>query len=105
MQMMFSAETVSSEYAHSIWLVNEIHPANVLPARALAFAELLASRSAPALAAIKRLVSQGMELPLAAGLELERAAFAERRPPKFIGVAISARGVTSSDGPGAMKPC
>ena len=56
-------------------------------------------RSAPALAAIKRLVYEGIELPLAAALQVERAAlpeilgsadyaeglaaFAERRPPRF----------------------
>jgi enoyl-CoA hydratase/carnithine racemase len=56
-------------------------------------------RSAPALATIKRLVHEGIELPLAAGLQVERAAlpeilgsadyaeglaaFAERRPPHF----------------------
>jgi enoyl-CoA hydratase/carnithine racemase len=60
---------------------------------------LLAGRSAPALATIKRLVHEGIEMPLAEGLRLERAAlpailgskdyaeglaaFAERRPPRF----------------------
>jgi enoyl-CoA hydratase/carnithine racemase len=65
-------------------------------------ATTLAGRSAPALAAIKRLVYEGIELPLAAGLQIERAAlpetlgskdyaeglaaFAERRPPRFMEV-------------------
>jgi len=64
---------------------------------------LLAGRSAPGQVAIKRLVYQGRELPLAEGLKLERAAlpailgsddyaeglaaFEERRPPRFTGVA------------------
>ena len=60
---------------------------------------MLASRSAPALATIKRLVYQGIEMPLAEALRVERsalpatlgsedyaeglAAFAQRRPPQF----------------------
>jgi enoyl-CoA hydratase/carnithine racemase len=102
MHMMFTGEPVTSEYALSIGLVNEVVPADDLQAHTLAFAEKLASRSAPALATIKQLVYQGMELPLAAALRVERAAlpeilgsadyaeglaaFAERRPPKFTGL-------------------
>lgn len=99
LQMMLSGEPVTSEYALNIGLVNEVHVLEELEARARGFAALLASRSAPALAAIKRLVYRGIELPLVEGLELERAvlpgilgsadyaeglaAFAERRPPRF----------------------
>jgi enoyl-CoA hydratase/carnithine racemase len=99
LQLMLTGEPVTSEYAQSIGLVNEVVAAEELDARALALANLLASRSAPALAAIKRLVYQGIELPLAAALQVERAAlpeifgsadyaeglaaFAERRPPTF----------------------
>lgn len=102
MHMMFTGEPVTSEYALSIGLVNEVVPADDLQAHVLAFAEKLANRSAPAMAAIKQLVYQGMELPLAAALRVERAAlpeilgsadyaeglaaFAERRPPKFTGI-------------------
>jgi enoyl-CoA hydratase/carnithine racemase len=103
LQLMLTGEPVSSEYAHSIGLVNEVVAPEELDARALALATLLGSRSAPALAAIKRLVYQGIELPLAAALRVERAAlpeilgsadyaeglaaFAERRPPRFTDVA------------------
>lgn len=99
LHMMLSGEPVTAEYALGIGLVNEVHAPEGLDARALAFAQTLAGRSAPALASIKRLVNQGIELPLAGGLALERAAlpavlgsadyaeglaaFAERRPPKF----------------------
>jgi enoyl-CoA hydratase/carnithine racemase len=102
LQMMFSGEPVTSEYALGIGLVNEVVAPENLSARAHAFAKLLAGRSAPAMAVLKRLVYQGMELPLAEALRLERAAlpailgsadyaeglaaFEERRPPKFTGI-------------------
>ena len=103
LQLMFTGEPVTSEYAHSIGLVNEVVAPDELDPRALALANLLATRSAAAIAAIKRLVYQGIELPLAAALRVERAAlpeilgsadyaeglaaFAERRPPRFTDIA------------------
>ncbi|NOT61530.1 MAG: crotonase [Acidobacteria bacterium] len=103
LQIMLGGAPVTSEYAHTIGLVNEVHAPEALEARAHEFAALLASRSAPGLAAIKRLVYQGIDLPLAEGLSLERAAvsqvlgsadyaeglaaFAERRQPRFTEVA------------------
>lgn len=102
LQLMLTGEPVESAYAERIGLVNEVVAAEALDAHALALGQLLASRSATAQAEIKRLVLQGLELPLAAGLQLERAAlpailgsedyaeglaaFAEKRPPQFIGV-------------------
>lgn len=99
LHMMLSGEPVGSEHALRIGLVNEVVADAQLEARARALAQLLASRSAPALRAIKQLVRQGLELPLADGLRLERAAlpailgsadyaeglaaFAERRAPRF----------------------
>jgi hypothetical protein len=75
--MMLSGEPVTSEYALGIGLVNEVVAAEELDARVEAFARTLASGSAPALAAIKRLVYEGIELPLAAALQVERAALPE----------------------------
>jgi enoyl-CoA hydratase/carnithine racemase len=103
LHMMLTGEPVTSEHALCIGLVNEVVVPDDLPARATALARLLAGRSAPAMAAIKRLVGQGIELPLAEGLRMERAelpailgsadyaeglaAFEQRRPPRFTGVA------------------
>jgi enoyl-CoA hydratase/carnithine racemase len=99
LQMMLSGEPVSTDHALRIGLVNEVVSPDELHGRVLEFAALLATRSAPALAAIKRLVYEGVELPLADGLRIERAAlpailgsadyaeglaaFAERRAPRF----------------------
>lgn len=68
LQLMLTGEPVTSEYALSIGLVNEVVAPEELDARAEALARLLASRSATALATIKRLVHQGIELPLPAAL-------------------------------------
>jgi len=99
LHMMLTGEPVTSEYALSIGLVNEVHLAEALTARGHALAQLLAGRSRPGQAAIKRLTYQGREMALAEALKMDRAAlpailgsgdyaeglaaFAERRPPRF----------------------
>lgn len=103
LQMMLSGEPVSSEHALSIGLVNEVITQDQLEARAHEFARLLAGRSAPAMAQIRRLVYRGIERPLEDGLRMERAAlplilgsadyaeglaaFAEKRAPRFTDLA------------------
>ena len=103
LHMMMTGEPVTSEHALAIGLVSEVVAADALLDRARMLAAELAARSAPALAAMKRLVREGMDVPLAEGLRLERAAlpailgsadyaeglaaFAQRRPPRFTEVA------------------
>jgi enoyl-CoA hydratase/carnithine racemase len=90
LQMMLSGEPVTSEYALSIGLVNEVVAPEELEPRAHVLAEVLAARSAPALAVIKRLVYRGLDLPLAEGLALERAAL-----PDILGSADYAEGLAA----------
>jgi enoyl-CoA hydratase/carnithine racemase len=103
LQMMLTGEPVSAHHALNIGLINEMVDSDGLDQRAHALAELLGTRSAPALATIKRLVVEGMDRPLQDGLALERAAlpailgsadyaeglaaFEERRPPRFVETA------------------
>ena len=90
LQMMLLAEPVSSEYAFEIGLVNELLAPDSLDARALELAQLLVTRSAPALAQIKRLVSRGMDITLEEGLMLETAAL-----PAILGSADYAEGLAA----------
>jgi enoyl-CoA hydratase/carnithine racemase len=99
LEMMLSGEPVSAARAEAIGLVHAAVPDDDLDAHVLRIATLLGSRSPRTARMVKRLVAQGMEMPLADGLAAERAAlldvfdsadyaeglaaFAERRPPVF----------------------
>jgi len=101
LEMMLTGEPVTGARAAAIGLVNMAVPAAELDERAAAFARLIASRSPKGSRAIKRLVYEGMELPLDQGLLRERevlqdilasadyaeglAAFAQKRAPNFTG--------------------
>jgi enoyl-CoA hydratase/carnithine racemase len=90
LHMMLQGEPVSSEYAFEIGLVNEVMPAEQLQTRAMQLAQLLAARSAPAQAHLKRLVYRGLEMSLDDGLKLERAAL-----PSILGSADYAEGLNA----------
>ena len=98
-QMMYGGDPVDTETALGWGLVNAVFEDDRLEDQALRFASLIASRSRRAASLLKRTVRQGIDRPLAEGLELERqavmevltsedyaeglAAFATKRPPSF----------------------
>ncbi|GAA4339601.1 enoyl-CoA hydratase-related protein [Pigmentiphaga soli] len=90
LQMMLTGEPVGSEHALEIGLVNEVVAPERLDSRARELATLLAGRSAAGLAAIKRLTYAGLDLPLADGLRMERAAL-----PGILGSAEYAEGIAA----------
>jgi enoyl-CoA hydratase/carnithine racemase len=101
MRLLLTAEPVTAETAEAWGLVAEVCDADDLPAHTLAVAETIAALPPLALAEIKRAAREGMALPLAEGLALEReafvrvfstadareglAAFLDKRSPRFTG--------------------
>lgn len=99
LQMMLTAEPISSEQALEIGLVHAVVAPDDLQDQVMQLAQLLVTRSPTALTTIKRLVYQGIEMPLAQALANDRqtlpailgsrdyaeglAAFEERRAPQF----------------------
>jgi enoyl-CoA hydratase len=99
-QLLLTGEPVTAEEALRLGLVNEVAPDGpATVARALEIAGRLAALPRSALAAAKRLVDDGGELPLDGAIALEResvtalfdtpdreegvAAFLAKRPPHF----------------------
>jgi enoyl-CoA hydratase/carnithine racemase len=99
LELMLTGEPVTAARAAEIGLVNAVVPAEAFDTEVARLAALIASRAPGAATVLKRVVRQGMELPLAQGLAIEAAAlpdvlassdyaeglaaFAERRPPRF----------------------
>jgi enoyl-CoA hydratase len=76
MPLLLTGEPVDAETALSIGLVSRVVDGAELTATALALAEKLAGKAPLALAATKRAVLEGMPLPIAGALEVERREFA-----------------------------
>lgn len=99
--LMITGEAVSPQKALELGIVNQIFPQEALREEALAYANKLASGPTLAIGHIKRCVHEGVNLPLAEGLALERdliaelfetedategiTAFAEKRKAEFKG--------------------
>jgi enoyl-CoA hydratase/carnithine racemase len=75
-ELIYSGRFVGAEEAHAIGLVNEVHPAAEVPARAEELARRYAEGPGVALRAAKEVIQRGMETDLATGLLIEKQAFA-----------------------------
>ncbi len=101
LDMMITGKLISADEALQIGLVNYVYPKESFAKDVAAFAEGLAHGPSRAISLIKRSVAEGIEMPLTAGLALERelqnrlfitedakeglAAFIEKRKPSYKG--------------------
>ena len=72
LEMILSNRRIGAEEARRIGLAHKVVPADTLMREAEEAAQRLAALSPGALALAKRAIMDGMDMPLAAGLELER---------------------------------
>ena len=95
--LIFTGRFVQADEALSIGLVNEVVPAEQVLPRALELAGALAKGPHIAMREAKRVIEQGLDTGLVAGLELERDAFAN-----LFGTSDQSVGMTSfiNEGPG-----
>ena len=100
-ELLLSGDPIDAERALAIGLVAEVVEPDELAAAAQRWGQLLASRAPLALAATKRAMRAGAQLPIAEALEAERsefvklfssedaqegiAAFMQKRPPEWKG--------------------
>ena len=99
--MLLSAERIAADEALRWGLVSRVLPPAELLDAALALAQRIADNAPLSVRAIRHAVKEGLEMPLAQALALERslfaqiresedraegrAAFREKRPPRFVG--------------------
>lgn len=100
-QLVYTGEMLSAERALSVGLITEVTSPEELMPRAVAIAELIAEKAPLAVAACKKALNRGVELPLEAALDFEAVlfgamfntadmregtqAFTEKRPAQFRG--------------------
>ena len=101
LDLMLTGRAIGPEEALRIGLLDRVHPADRLQEETAAYASSVADGAFLAARSIKRAVREGLALPLADGLALERElmatlfagddareglnAFVEKRPPQFRG--------------------
>jgi enoyl-CoA hydratase len=101
LDLMITGRTISPDEALQIGLVNYVWPQETFKQQVTDYAKALAHGPSRAVSLIKRSVVEGVEMPLTAGLALERelqnrlfvtedakeglAAFSEKRKPNFKG--------------------
>lgn len=100
-QLILTGDMISAAEAYRIGLVDEVYAPDELMDKALEMAAKIASKAPLAIAAAKECINRGLEGPLSAGCDLEKAnfgsicgtadqkeglkAFLEKRPPNFKG--------------------
>ncbi len=101
LDLMITGRLISPDEALQMGLVDRVFDAQEFMARTMEYAEQLARGATRAISLIKRSVQEGIEMPLDAGLALERelqnrlfvtkdaqeglSAFTEKRKPQFTG--------------------
>ncbi len=76
-QLIFTGEIIRADEAHRIGLVDEVYPPEELMDKAIEMAKLIASKAPLAIAAAKECINRGLDVPLTAGCDLEKANFAQ----------------------------
>ena len=101
MQMILTGDMIDASEAHRVGLVDEVYPPEELMDKAMAMANLIATKAPIAVSLAKECINRGLDGPLAAGCDLEKAnfgqvcgtgdknegteAFLEKRKPNFTG--------------------
>jgi len=76
-QLILTGEMITAQEAHRIGLVDEVYPPEELMPKALAMAELIASKGPMAVKLSKHCINKGLDESLEHGCELEEEKFGE----------------------------
>lgn len=101
MQLILTGDMINAAEAHRIGLVDEVYPPEELMNKAMEMAQTIASKGPIAITLAKECINRGLDGPLGAGCDLEKAnfgqicgtgdknegceAFLEKRKPNFTG--------------------